>query len=413
MKNKNSIWPQYEPDEIEAVIRVLNSGQVNYWTGHEGLKFEQEFAEYHNARYGVAVANGTVALQLSLLGLDIGPGDEVVVTPRTFIASVSSIVLCGARPVFADVDRNSGNITSDSVEKVLTSRTKAIMTVHLAGWPCDMDGLSDLANYHNLFIIEDCAQSHGARYKGRMVGGIGNVGAFSFCQDKIMTTGGEGGMVITNDHDLWQRMWSYKDHGKSWDTIYNREHLPGFKWTHDSFGTNWRLAEMQSAIGRVQLGKLTEWIRRRRENAFLLIQSLSGLPGLRVPVPEENIEHAWYKFYAYVEPKHLKKSWSRDRVMREIQEQSVSCMQGICPEVYLEKAFEDQIKVACCKVQDNSKGNVLIKSEPKGFRPEKRLPVARELGETSLMFLVDPTFDNDQMQHAADTVIRVMQKAVR
>jgi dTDP-4-amino-4,6-dideoxygalactose transaminase len=275
-----SDWPYYEPDEIEAVTRVLKSGKVNYWTGQEGRKFEREFAEYHGAEYGVAVANGTVALDLALYALGIGKGDEVVVTPRTFMASVSCIVNAGAKPVFADVDRDSGNITAQSVQAVLTPACRAIMVVHLGGWPCDMNGIVGLAEEKGLFVIEDCAQAHGANVAGQRVGSFGHAAAFSFCTDKIMTTGGEGGMVLTSDPKLWQFMWEYKDHGKSWDAVYNRQHPPGFRWLHESFGTNWRLTEMQSAIGRVQLGKLDQWLEKRRENARMLAEGLSKAPGL-------------------------------------------------------------------------------------------------------------------------------------
>jgi dTDP-4-amino-4,6-dideoxygalactose transaminase len=343
MKNRSfPPWPCYEPDEIAAVTRVLESGRVNYWTGDEGRKFEQEFAAYHGAEYGVAVANGTVALDLALLALGIGGGDEVVVTPRTFIASASCIVNAGARPVFADVDRDSGNITADSVRKVVTEKTRAIMAVHLGGWPCDMEGLAALAEEKGLYLIEDCAQAHGARIDRRPVGSFGDVAAFSFCTDKIMTTGGEGGMVLTSNPDLRRCMWEYKDHGKSWDAVYNREHPPGFRWLHETFGTNWRLTEMQSAMGRVQLAKLDQWIEKRRENARVLIEGLSGVPGLRVPVPDAHVGHSWYKFYAYVEPERLKAGWSRDAVMQAVSEKGVPCMQRICPEVYLEKAFEEK-----------------------------------------------------------------------
>ena len=382
-------WPCYESDEIAAVSRVLSSGAVNYWTGEEGRRFEREFAAYHGALYGVAVANGTVALEIALRALEIGDGDEVVVTPRTFVASASSIVLCGARPVFADVDRKSGNISPEGLQAVITPRTRAVVVVHLAGWPCDMDALMAVADAHGLYVIEDCAQAHGAVYKGRPVGGIGHAGAFSFCQDKIMSTGGEGGMVITDDYDLWARMWAYKDHGKSWDAVYNRDHPPGFRWLHESVGTNWRMTEMQAAIGRVQLGKLPGWVEKRRQNAGVLIEGLSELPGLRVPVPEDMLGHAYYKFYAYVEPARLKNSWSRDRIVDAAADRGIPCMQGICPEVYLEKAFDA--------------GHL---------RPAKRLAAARELGETSLMFPVHPTLEKTDMEVIADAIIDIMKEAV-
>ena len=384
-----SRWPCYASDEIAAVSRVLRSGRVNYWTGEEGHAFEQEFAAYHGARYGVAVANGTVALELALYALGIGPGDEVVVTARTFLASVSCIVNAGARPVFADVDRTSGNITAETVRAVLTHRTRAIMAVHLSGWPCDMDGLMHIAESHGLYVIEDCAQAHGASWDGRMVGSFGHAAAFSFCTDKIMSTGGEGGMLLFQDEAARRRAWSFKDHGKDWDAVYNKKHPPGFRWLHSSFGTNWRLTEMQAAIGRTQLAKLPGWIRKRRENAACLMEGLSEIPGIRVPVPGEKANPAWYKFYVYIEPGTLRSSWSRDRVMQTISEKGIPCMQGICPEVYLEKAFDGS-----------------------GFRPSERLPVAREMGETSLMLLVHPTLGAKEMAEMVQIFAEVMGQAV-
>ena len=404
-------WPQYASDEIEAVTRVLESGKVNYWTGYEGRKFEQEFAQYHGAQYGVAVANGTVALDLALEALGIGEGDEVVVTPRTFLASASSIILRGAKPVFADVDRNSGNITPESVRQVVTEKTRAIMPVHLAGWPCDMPGFAALADELGLYLIEDCAQAHGAEIDGRCVGSFGDAAAFSFCTDKIMTTGGEGGMVVTSDYELWRRMWEYKDHGKSWDAMYNRKHPSGFRWVHESFGTNLRLTEMQAAIGRVQLGKLDQWIEKRRENARMLIEGLAGMPGLRLPVPDAHVGHAWYKFYAYVEPERLKAGWSRDRIVDAVGDMGVPCMQGICPEVYLEKAFVSGGQWSVVSGQWSEDGGQ--KTEDGGRRAEGcgRLPVARELGETSLMLLVHPTLGEREMVETVRVVREVMGEA--
>lgn len=260
-------WPYYSADEINAVNAVLCSGKVNYWTGEECRQFEKEFASFCNCSYAIALANGTVALELALRALDIGSGDEVVVPSRTFVATASSVVNCGARPVFADVDRHSQNITADTIQKVLSSNTKAIIPVHLAGWPCDMDTILELAAKYKLKVIEDCAQAHGATYKGRPVGSLGDVAAFSFCQDKIISTGGEGGMLVTNNQDIWNKAWSFKDHGKSYDAIYNQTHPPGFRWLHRSFGSNLRMTEMQAAIGRMQLRKLPQWHKQRNLNA--------------------------------------------------------------------------------------------------------------------------------------------------
>ncbi|NLC10461.1 MAG: DegT/DnrJ/EryC1/StrS aminotransferase family protein, partial [Gammaproteobacteria bacterium] len=230
-----SPWPSFSEEEANAVRDVVLSNKVNYWTGQEGREFEQEFAAWSGTQHAIALMNGTVALDVALQALGVGKGDEVIVTSRTFLASVSSIVNAGAVPVFAEVDVDSQNITAATIAAVLTPRTRAIICVHLAGWPCDMDPIMQLAEQHNLFVIEDCAQAHGATYKGKPVGSIGHVGAWSFCQDKIMTTGGEGGMVTTNDTDLWKTMWALKDHGKSWDAVYEREHAPGFRWLHESF----------------------------------------------------------------------------------------------------------------------------------------------------------------------------------
>jgi dTDP-4-amino-4,6-dideoxygalactose transaminase len=381
-------WPVFEEDERAAVEAVLRSGKVNYWTGQEGRCFEREFAEACGCRYGIALANGTVALELALHVLGIGPGDEVVVTPRTFIASASSVALRGARPVFADVDRDSQNITAETVRRVLSARTRAIIAVHLAGWPCDMEALGALAREHGLALIEDGAQAHGATVDGRPVGAFGDIAAFSFCQDKIMTTGGEGGMIVTDDEALWRAAWAYKDHGKSYQAVYEREHAPGFRWLHESFGTNWRMTEMQAAIGRCQLKKLPAWLERRRYNASLLDACFRGIQALRVPEPPQHVGHARYKHYAFVRPERLKEGWSRDRLMTAIAGEGVPCFSGSCSEIYREKAFD----------QGDS-------------RPAERLPIARELGETSLMFPVHPTLTEDDMRRTCEAVQTVFAAA--
>ncbi len=383
-------WPYFAQDEVDAALAVLRSGKVNYWTGEEGRLFEKEFSAFIGCEYGVALANGTVALELALCAMGIGSGDEVIVTSRTFIASASCIVMRGGTPVMADVDQTSQNITAETIEAVITPKTRAIIAVHLAGWPCEMDTIMELASKHNLKVIEDCAQAHGATYKGRPVGSLGDVAAFSFCQDKIMTTGGEGGMLITNDREVWERSWAFKDHGKSYDAVYNRKHPPGFRWLHESFGTNWRLTEMQSAIGRVQMKKLTEWIKVRTRYADILTGCFSQVSSLRVTVPPTDIGHAYYKYYVFVRPELLKPDWNRDRIAAAINAEGIPCFSGSCSEIYLEKAFD-----------------------MKGFRPARRLPVAEELGETSLMFLVHPTLTQRNMEDTCRIVRKVMKIASR
>lgn len=381
-------WPSFTQEEADAVSRTLLSNKVNYWTGQEGREFEKEFATWCGAKHAIALANGTVALDIALKALGIVQGDEVIVTSRTFLASVSCIVTAGATPVFADIDRDSQNITAATIAPMISSRTRAIICVHLAGWPCDMDAIMQLAAEHNLYVIEDCAQAHGATYKGRMVGSIGHIGSWSFCQDKIMTTGGEGGMVTTNDRELWSAMWSYKDHGKSWEAVYERQHPAGFRWLHDSFGTNWRMLEMQAVIGRIQLARMHDWTARRQHHATAIWETARALPGLRVPIIPEHIGHAAYKCYVFVEQAQLKPDWNRDRIMAEINQRGTPCFSGSCSEVYLEKAF------------DNT-----------DWRPAERLPVAKELGETSLMFLVHPTLTDEHIRQTCGVLRDVMQVA--
>jgi len=383
-----SPWPSFTEEEANAARDVILSNKVNYWTGQETRSFEKEFAAWSGTEYAVALANGTVALDLALKALGIGAGDEVIVTSRTFLASVSSIVNAGAIPVFADVDLDSQNFTADTIRSVLTPRTKALICVHLAGWPCDMDPIMALANEHGLKVIEDCAQAHGAYYKGRPVGSIGHIGAWSFCQDKIMTTGGEGGMVTTNDRQLWADMWAYKDHGKSWEAVYEREHAPGFRWLHESFGTNWRMLEVQAVIGRIQLRRMQDWHRARLDNALAIWTAARLLPALRVPdLPDDEV-HAAYKCYVFVRPQCLKPDWSRDRILNEIIARGVPAFSGSCSEVYLEKAF------------DNT-----------DWRPAQRLANARELGETSMMFMVHPTLTGEEIGLTCRVISDVVQQA--
>jgi len=382
-------WPHYEQDEIEAVVSVLKSGKVNYWTGAECHNFEKEYALSVGCSHAVATMNGTVALELALYALDIPAGSEVITTPRTFIASASCIVARGCIPVIADVDPQSGNITAESIAKVITPHTKAIIAVHLGGWPCDMDPIMDLAKKHGLKVIEDCAQANGATYKSRPVGCLGHAAAFSFCQDKIITTGGEGGMLTTNDPVIWRKAWEYKDHGKSYEAVFERAHPAGFRWLHESFGSNWRMTEMQAAIGRVQLRKLPKWKAARKNNMDLLLNAFSRIPGLQVPKVPSYIEHAAYRAYAFVDLASLNPGWDRNRIMQAINSNGIPCLAGSCSEIYLEKAFTNA-----------------------GYGPAERLPIASRMTETSLAFLVHPNLEVAQLQATIVAVEQVMAEAV-
>lgn len=401
-------WPSFTQEEADATAAVILSNRVNYWTGEQCRRFEEEFAAWAGTEHAIALANGTVALDLALHGLGIGScnggsaDDEVIVTPRTFLASVSCVVNAGARPVFADVDRNSGNLSAATISPAVTDRTRAVIAVHLAGWPCDLDPIMALAEERGFNVIEDCAQAHGARYKGRSVGSIGHVGAWSFCQDKIMTTGGEGGMVTCNDRALWSRMWSFKDHGKSWEAVYEREHPPGFRWLHESIGTNWRMMEVQGAIGRIQLRRMADWTAARDANAAQLRGALDrfcevdgpvrlpsfGCHSCALPANCPQCVHANYKFYFYVRPDQLAAGWDRDRIIDEIMARGVPAYQGSCSEVYLEKAFDG---LSC--------------------RPASSLPVAKALGETSVMMLVHPTLTAAEVEKSCVILDEVLSLA--
>lgn len=383
-------WPQFDSEQIDSATRVLTSGKINTWTGKETKTFESEFAEWCGSKYSIAMTNGSLALSAAYLAIGIGQGDELITTPRTFIATASSAVLLGAKPIFADVDPNSGAITAATIAPLITPRTKAIAVVHLGGWPADMPAICDLARAHGIAVIEDCAQAHGALIHGQSVGGFGDVAAWSFCQDKIMTTAGEGGMVSTSNPELWDVMWSFKDHGKIHEAVFGREHPPGFRWLHERFGSNFRLTELQSAIGRIQLQRLPEWTAIRTRNALLLAEALSDLPAVRVPMPPAHLTHAWYKFYAFVQHEALADGWSRDRILSEIASIGYPALSGSCSEIYLEKCFLDA-----------------------GLAPAERLPLARELGQTSLMFLVHPTITPEQMARYAQAVRSVVQQACR
>jgi len=383
------MWPSYSKEEIDAVSSVLTSGKVNYWTGENCKKFESEYAEFCNTKYAVSLMNGSLALEVALRSIGIVSGNEVIVTSRTYIASVSAIVNVGGIPIFADIDEDSQNISAELIREKITKKTKAILCVHLAGWPCDMDRIMDLSGTFDLSVIEDCSQAHGAEYKGIPVGSIGHIGCWSFCQDKIISTGGEGGMVTTNDKDLWHKMWSYKDQGKGYSAAYKKNNTNNFRWIHESIGSNYRMTEMQAVIGRIQLKKIKLWHKERLNNSIKIWEFAKKHPGLRVPVIPNSIEHACYRCYIFIRPNKLNKDWNRDRIINEINSLGVVCASGSCSEVYLESAFDEKI-----------------------FKPVNRLPIAKKLGETSLAFLVHPGLSDSYIDQTCEAIKVVMSKAI-
>jgi dTDP-4-amino-4,6-dideoxygalactose transaminase len=387
MSAKFPSWPSYAEDEIAAVEEVLRSGRVNYWNGDQGTSFEKEFAAYIGTKHAIALANGTVALEAALYALGIGAGDEVIVPARTFIATASSVAMRGAVPVVADIDLCSGNLTVDTIESARTEKTKAVIAVHLGGWPCDMPEIMAYAETHGLKVIEDCAQAHGAEINGRKVGSFGHAAAFSFCQDKIISTGGEGGMLLTDDQDLWKKVWSLKDHGRDYDEVYHHGHGPGHRWLCTTFGTNWRLTEMQSAIGRIQLKKLPEWLSVRRNHAALLIDGLSDVPGLQVHLPDQGFLHAYYRFYAFIDTEVLQADWDQHRIIDAITAEGIPCFHGSCSEIYREKAF----------------GQVMRDSYP--------LPNATLVGRSSMALLLHPNLEPEHIERTVAVVRAVFKCA--
>jgi dTDP-4-amino-4,6-dideoxygalactose transaminase len=373
-------WPFYDQDEIDSVTAVLRSGKVNQWTGGEVFDFQRALEELFQGGHGIALANGSLALELALRAFEIGPGDEVIVTPRTFVASAFCAMLVGATPVFADVDPDSGNITAETIERVLSERTRAIVPVHLAGWPVDMEPIMALARERGIKVIEDCAQAVGAEIGGRTIGSFGDAAAFSFCQDKIISTGGEGGYTSFQDDNAWDWAWSFKDHGKSRSKAFEPSPKPGFRWLHDSVGTNWRMPGPLAAIGLAQLAKLDRWVETRQRNAAIWTKALAAVPGMKVPIPGNRIRHAYYKLYAYLddvpEAERL-----RDEILARAGEAQLRVFSGSCSEVYLERAFD-------------------------GLE-QPDLPVARSLGKRSLMVEVHPTLRPDLLEHRAEALARI------
>lgn len=384
-------WPAPGEDEIAAATGVIRSGRLNYWTGEHGRAFEREYAASLGRAHAIAVANGTLALELALRAFGIRQGDEVVVPSRTFIATASSVVAVGATPIVADIDPESGNITAESVRAAVTPWTRAVIPVHLGGWPVDMDPLLELARERNLRVIEDCAQAHGATYRGRPAGALGSDAAtFSFCQDKIIPLG-EGGMLVLDDRDAYERAWSYKDHGKSLRKLEEPAEDQGgtsFRWLVDSFGTNWRLGEVASAIGRVGLTRLPEYHAARTAHALRLAEGLSGVVGLHVPLPADDTAHAFYRLYTHVAPDELVPGWDRDRIARAIVAEGVTCQYGVCAEVYREQAFVHA-----------------------GLGPAERLPNAAAAHERSLAFFVHPTLGEGDIDDTVTAVRKVMKVA--
>lgn len=381
-------WPFFEVEEQNAILSVLKSGKVNYWTGNEGRLFEKEFSSFIGASYGIALANGTVALELALKACGVGPGDEVIVPSRTYVATANAVIYCGAKPVFADVEKDSGNISLEIIKTLKNNNTKAVIPVHLGGIPCNMNPIMKWAEEAGIHVIEDCAQSHGASINGQRTGSFGHVGCFSFCQDKLMTTAGEGGMVVTSDPGLYRKIWEYKDHGKNLEKALTPSAKPGFKWLHEGWGTNARMSEVQSAVGRIQLKKLPNWIRRRRQNAKQLDEAFRSISLVNSYQEPEGVYSAYYKYYTVIDPDKLKTGWSRSRILDCFCSLDIEAKTGSCCEIYREKAFASITSAS-----------------------RQSLPNSRFLQENSLMFEIHPGRSIASVSDLASKVKQVLQDA--
>lgn len=384
-----SPWPYYEADEIEAATQTLSSGKVNYWTGELGRQFEVAYAKDVGKQYGIALANGTVALELALRVLGVRVGDEVIVASRSYVASASCVLLVDATPIFADVDIDSGNISAEMIAPLITKKTKAIIPVHVGGWPCDMPAIMALANQHNIMVIEDCAQAHGAYIAGKPVGAWGHAAIFSFCQDKIISTGGEGGMLLLDDESAYKQAWAYKDIGRSYDAVYHQQHSVGFRWLTESAGSNFRMTEFQAAIGLKQLEKLPCWVEKRNANAEAIIDTLKQFDFIDVPMPHQigGNQHAYYRLYAKVKPDAnivgLSGEALRNFLINKLTTSGVPCFFGSCAEIYREKLF---INIA----------------------PKERLPNAAIFSDSAFCFLVHHTITSEQMNLMTNNIKQVL-----
>jgi hypothetical protein len=381
-----SEWPQLNEKMISSVTEILKSGKLNQWNNKIVNDFEKKFARYIDCKYAVAVCNGTSALELCIKTLNINENDEIIVTPRTFIASASCCSWNKIKPVFVDVDINSQNITLETIKKYITPNTRAIILVHLAGWPCDLEDICNYCKNNNIYVIEDCAQAHGAKYNGKSVGTWGDINAWSFCQDKIITTGGEGGMVTTNSEDFFKLAWSIKDHGKGYDCVYKKTHPNGFRWLHENNGTNWRMLPIQAGIGIHALDELETWHNHRQEIANIYNNELSNIKGIRITIPPSNVIHAYYKYYFFIIEDMFK--ISRDEIIDLINKEGIFCQVGSCSEIYNEKSLHE-------------------------FKPSYPLKNAQELFKTSILLKCDPCVERNKALENIKKIKEIIQNNLK
>jgi len=399
-------WPRFDDATINAVVEVLKSGKVNYWTGPKGMEFEKRFARWQGSRYAVSVATGTAALHVSLSALGIGPGDEVIVPSYTFIATSFSVVQAGAIPRFADVNLDDHCISLESAERLVNERTRAIIPVHLYGNVCDLDRVVAFAKKHNLLVIEDNAEAYGGEYKGKKTGTIGRMAAASFCQNKTFTTGGEGGMVTTDDEDLAWKARSFRDHGYDVKERLNllelEQKLP---YIHNMVGFNFRMTEMQSAIGLSELDRIDTWnFPARRRNAYILINRLKKHPQVKYfPVDTPERRNGWYVLAFSLDIENMKCDIAE--FVKAAGAEGVPCWKVFWPQCHTENAFTGKNAFGRSGFPFTSKEY----TDPKSADYSAvEVPNARWHEKHTFTCFAFPTASEDDMEQIADALEKVI-----
>ncbi len=404
--NQLAGWPQFDENAIKGVEDVLRSGKVNYWTGPRGMQFEEKFAAWQGSKYGVSVATGTAALHTALAALGIGPGDEVIVPSYTFIATSFSVVQAGAIPRFADVNLDDHCISLESAEKLITPRTKAIMPVHLYGNVCDMDPLMAFAKKHNLKVIEDNAEAFGGYYKGRKTGTIGHAAACSFCQNKTFTTGGEGGMLTTDDEELAWQARGFRDHGYNVKERLNllalEQKLP---YIHNRVGWNYRMTEMQSAIGLAELERMDDWnMPRRKRNAHILMDALGELPQVKyMPIDTEDRQNGWFVCAFSLDIENM--GCDIAQFVEAAGAEGAPCWKVFWPQCHTESAFVDRHGFGDSGFPFNSKEYTDAQSVDVS---KVDVPNARWHESHTFTCFAFPTFSEEDMRQIAAGLVKVI-----
>ena len=361
-------WPNFSKKLISQVGNVIKSGKINYTTGPYGQKFENEFSKHIGNKFSIAICNGTAALEVAIKSLRLPKKSKIIVPARSFFSSAACIVNTGHIPVFVDVDLLTQNISLEDIKNKISKKVRAIICVHLAGLPCDIRGVKKIANKHNLKIVEDCSQAHGASIQNKKVGSFGDVSTWSFCNDKIISTLGEGGMISTNNKSIYEFCKRYINHGSD---LKKNKNSYKFVYNKNTFGTNLRLTEIQSFAGMEQLKNLKKIQNKRQKMSkdyYNLILKYNKY--FYSYYPSKNIKSAWYRFYFFLKTEVKNYKNIRFKIIKDLNRNDLKCFTGSCPEIYLEKSFQ----------------------KLKNFR-SIRLKNSKILGETSIALDVNHTLN--------------------